>query len=256
MGGGEAESKSPERDGNKMGGRKFSAKLRAPWRLAVKEKMERSYLERGDNPMTRDRFLGCSHYPNMMMFLEPNAEHHAVTFSGRTEKWRILPPTDWELPRDKMWMFQAVDGAEYSKALFPSFHLPDGRLVHYYHKARRLVDEVPAEWIKIVPPTSLEDIFQDSLPSLDVLKAAIQTVVIEPLEEDEDNDPETTLTFAGEVPRAKRHSLLTNVKHKCNKAFIQGCPAHGIIEPPPFTLVAQLTKLTVVSNPPEVNEEV
>ena len=36
------------------------------------------------------RFMGCSAYPAMTLYLEPNAHHHKVNFSGKTDRWKLV----------------------------------------------------------------------------------------------------------------------------------------------------------------------
>jgi len=54
-----------------------------------------------------------------------------------------------------MYMFESVQGAKYSDGLYPTYRLPDGRQMHYYHKGRRLVDEVPEFWQRLKTPVHL-----------------------------------------------------------------------------------------------------
>lgn len=42
-----------------------------------------------DEPVSA-RFLGCTEYPAMTLYLEPNAHHHKVIFSGKTDRWKLV----------------------------------------------------------------------------------------------------------------------------------------------------------------------
>jgi hypothetical protein len=54
-----------------------------------------------------------------------------------------------------MYMFESVVGAKYSDGLYPTYRMPNGRQMHYYHKGRRLVDEVPEFWQRLKTPVHL-----------------------------------------------------------------------------------------------------
>ena len=152
-------------------------------------------------------------------------------------------------------MFQAVQGAKFAEDLFPTYRLPDGCQMHYYHKGRRLVDEVPAYWERLRTPANLEDIFQEALPYLDGLVNVLQTVSIDLLTEPEDMEgAEHELVFPGRPPRPRCHTLMGTRKHTCHEGEEMQCESHGVLDPVPFVVVAQLSALPVSTPPLAVPE--
>ena len=47
----------------------------------------------------------------------------------------------------------------YADELFPTYSLPDGRKVHYYHEPRSVVDEVAVYWEEIKCPKTLNGMY-------------------------------------------------------------------------------------------------
>ena len=59
-----------------------------------------------------------------------------------------------------------MTGSKYSESLFPSYSLPNGKLVHYCYEPRKIIDEVDVFWPPCEAPTGLRDIFQSCLPDV------------------------------------------------------------------------------------------
>ncbi|KAK3237391.1 hypothetical protein CYMTET_52532 [Cymbomonas tetramitiformis] len=189
-------------------------------------------------------------YPTMKVFLEPHRRKHPVNFTSGGAMGAWTPPSHGGTStatydsmgsmsnekKDRMYMFDAVEGSKYADGLFPVYLLPDGRTVHYYHEPRRLVDGVDVFWEEIAPPHHLRDIFQASLPSVgETLLDALAT-------QQEDGAAVNLDHLRGlcERPPGPGKHTMNIVAHACTNC--PGCKKHGHISAAPMKMCVQLIR--------------
>lgn len=86
---------------------------------------------------------------------------------GSTEAHARMDITAKEKSKHRLCMFAAVPGSNVASKLFPTYVLPSGRTVHYFHQPSRIIGPVHPGWRPYSPPVTLASICQDSFPSSD-----------------------------------------------------------------------------------------
>ncbi|KAK3285280.1 hypothetical protein CYMTET_7106 [Cymbomonas tetramitiformis] len=195
-------------------------------------------------------------YPEMKLYLEPHSRHHPVNFKGRitieqlrkevahSTKGKVTlgdPPST----KDRMYMFEAVDGSKYAESLFPVYLLPDGRKVHYYHEPRRFVDGVDVFWDDIPMPLTLPAVMQATLP--DVGEVFAERLNRAQTDSGQGANLSALTSLCEKPPRPSRHTIQTK-PHKCSA---ENCPEHGKLEDIPMRICVHLEELPEPEPEPE-----
>eukprot|EP00854_Cymbomonas_tetramitiformis_P029395 gene29395-36607_t len=123
---------------------------------------------------------------------------------------------------DHVEIFEHVEGSQMCEGLFKHYHLPDGRIVHCYHRPRTLVDEVDVMLDVPQRPMALQDLGEACLPSV----LSIHMMVEKPSNLWAATTPPPIPT--PEVLCPPRHTLPAIREHQCADGAAAHCGQHAV----------------------------